>query len=148
MSSSRWVIVADSTRCRIFAQDKRFGPLVELDDLVHPSSRLRDGDSLADRPGRSFDSRGSGRHAMEPPHDPHEEEARRFAREIADRLGEARATNAVEALVLIAEPRFLGYLREHIDDPSRKIIELEIPANLAQADTDTILDKVKETFER
>lgn len=37
----------------------------ELEGLKHPASRAHERDLISDRPGRSFDSFGSGRHAME-----------------------------------------------------------------------------------
>jgi len=138
----RWVIVADSTRCRVFTQELKSGPFEEIDDLVRPSARLREHDRLTDRPGRAFDSAGAGRHAMERSQKARDGEARKFAHEIVERLDDARKENAIDGLVLIAEPQLLGLVREKLTGPLQKLIELEIPANLTSADVETIYARV------
>lgn len=61
-----WVVVADSSSCRLFAAGKPIGPLQELESLVHPEGRMHGRDLVSGQPGRAFDSKGAGRHAMEP----------------------------------------------------------------------------------
>jgi protein required for attachment to host cells len=142
----RWVLVADSTRCRIFAQEEESGPLEEIEDLVHPPSRLREGEHLSDRPGRAFDSAGAGRHAMDRSSDVRDEESGKFAHAIAAHIDKARKMNAVDGLVLFVEPRFLGRLREKLSHQSQQLIESEIATNLTRADTDTIFGRLKEAL--
>jgi protein required for attachment to host cells len=66
---------------------------------------------MADRPGRTFDSAGHGRHAMEPPTDPKRVEQHAFFTEVAERLEAAARGGKFDRLVLVAEPRALGELR-------------------------------------
>jgi protein required for attachment to host cells len=144
----RWILVADSARCRFFEQELEHGPLAEADSLVHPGTRLREQEQFADRQGRSFDSGGAGRHAMERPTSARQEEAAKFAHTIAERVNLARKKGAVDGVVLIMEPRFLGTLRQKLDSHTQKLVELEIPADLTQADADTIRAKFMESMRR
>lgn len=146
MSSKRWIVVGDSSRCRIFSQEKRFGELTYVDELEHAASRLSDADLISDRPGRSFDSAGQGRHAMEPRTEPQTEQAVRFARRIATMLDRGRVENRFESVVLMLEPSFLGILREHLTKGLRPRVESEIAVNLSRASEKSILAKLKDQF--
>jgi protein required for attachment to host cells len=41
-------------------------------------------------------------------------------------LGAARKAGRFTDLVLVAEPRFLGYLREELDRPTRRFVRQEL----------------------
>jgi len=127
-----WVIVADSTRARIFNAESSSADLSETEGLLHPESRLHDRDITADLPGRSFDSKGSGRHAMEPPTDPKQELAIEFARTIARHLEASRVKRDYEQLVIVAAPSFLGLLRDQLNSACRKLVAFELNKNLVQ----------------
>ena len=47
-----WIIVAESSRAKIYSAFDPTMPLVEVDDLVHPQGRLHEGDLIADSPVR------------------------------------------------------------------------------------------------
>ena len=133
-----WVVVASSTRCRIFAQHKHSGPLLQIEELDHPEGRMHGRELASDRPGRSFDSEGQGRHAMGQPVDPHEQERIRFAKTVATRIDEARKQDRFDRLVLVAEPRFLGHLRQGLSPATRQRLTTELQKNLADADPGSI----------
>lgn len=129
-----WVVVASSTRCRIFTQAKHSAPLQQVDELEHPEGRLRRRDLVSDRPGRTFDSAGPGRHAMGQPVNPIEQENIRFAKTVAARIDEGRKREAFDRLVLVADPRFLGLLRHGLTPATRHRLTTEVDKNLADAD--------------
>jgi len=133
-----WVVVASSTRCRIFAQHKHNGPLEELEDLVHPEGRLHERRLASDRPGRTFDRAGEGRHAKGNPVKPQEQENIRFAKDVADKIDAARKRDKFERLVLIAEPGFLGQLRQDLPAATLQRLSAELHKNLVEADPDRI----------
>jgi hypothetical protein len=43
-----WIVSANASRARVFAQSQSAGPLDEISDLVHEESRLRDRDLETD----------------------------------------------------------------------------------------------------
>ena len=124
--SKDWIAVADKSRCRIFSQKGRNGPIEEIATLVSPMTRLKNQDINADRPGAAFDAGGQGRHAMGASVDPVEQEAIRFAKEVAAKLESGRQQGEFDRLYVVAEPRFLGYLRQSIARPLKERIAAEI----------------------
>lgn len=136
--SDVWVVVASSTRCRIFAQNKHSGPLEPVAELEHPAGRLHGRDLVTDRPGRAFDSSGNGRHAMGQTVDPHEQENIRFAKTVAGKIDAARKKERFDRLVLVADPRFLGHLRHGLSSATRQRLTTELQKNLADADPKAI----------
>lgn len=127
---TKWVVVANQSEARVYAQEGPRGELVELNHIANPGGQKMDSQLVSDRPGRSFDIAGEGRHAMEPSTDPKEYEAIRFAKDLARDLDVARARNAFDKLVLVAAPEFLGLLRHELTPPAAKLVEREIDKNL------------------
>jgi protein required for attachment to host cells len=142
--SKDWIAVADKNRCRIFAQSNRNGPIEEIVDLVAPATRLKNQDINTDRHGRGFDSGGLGRHAMSNSVEPVEQEAIRFAKEVAAQLDTGRQQNSFGRLYVIAEPRFLGYLRQNYTRPLKDMIAAEIDKDWTTQTADNIRDRLRE----
>ena len=138
MMETTWIIVAASGHCRCFEAGSRIGPLTEVADLVMPASRLREQELVSDRPGRVFDSFGSGRHAMEPRTPPKEIEGRRFAAEIVGMLEAARQQGRFDRLGIVAAPAFLGMLRDALGSELRKLVAFEIDKDLTRQRPDEI----------
>lgn len=129
-----WIVVADSARALIYTVERPTAPLHLLEALEHPESRSQNQDMDSDRPGRSFDSAGEGRHAMVQSTDPKEYEALRFARELAERLETARNRGELGKLYLVAAPHFLGLLRKALSTPAQHLVVREVAKNLAAHD--------------
>lgn len=130
-AESVWVLVAESARARLFRLQGQ--TLEELEDFTNPRSRTRSRDINADKGGRSFDSAGQGRHAMEKSKDPHRVEVREFAQRLTDRLERGRAAGEFGRLILIAPPLFLGELRHCLGKALQALVRLSISKNLVQA---------------
>ena len=134
-----WVVVADSSRARIFKAETPLGPLHELETLAHPEGRLHTQDLTSDLPGRAFDTTGEGgRHAMEQQVDPKEREALKFARQISEYLEAAQDESKFHKLVIVAAPRFLGHLRQCLSTRLNGLIAHEIDKNLTQQTAEDI----------
>lgn len=142
--SHSWILVADAARARIFSVDSPRASLQALDQLVSPKAKLRDRDFNADRPGRAFDSHGEGRHAMGTHNSPKEQDAIRFANEVVDHLEKGRTANKFDRLILVAEPHFLGLLRQAVKPALKQMITLEINKDLSKANEQTIRDHLPE----
>lgn len=125
-----WIIVADNTRARIFSADTPSSPLQEVDDIVHTEGRLHDREMTSDLPGK-IKSAGAGGHAFEQPTDPKKHEADNFAHRISHYLEEAHNANKFEQILIIAEPSFLGLLRNQLPEPLKKLVCFELDKNLS-----------------
>lgn len=124
--SKIWILAANSGYATLFTADSPTAPLTELLTFDNPEARAKQMDLASDRPGRSFDSHGEGRHAMEVEVDPKKQEQIRFAKLIADRLEQGRVDQAFERLVLVASPMFLGLLRANFGAPLSALVSLEM----------------------
>jgi protein required for attachment to host cells len=126
-----WVVVADAARARLFEvkdnpgaylgseafpsrQPAPRGELEEAETLSNSTARLSDGDVESDRPGSTSDRKGEAMHAYEPPNSVRDVEAKRFAREIVQRLEELRGAGRLERFYLMSAPDFLGKLRDEM----------------------------------
>jgi len=121
-----WILAANGSRATIFRAESPSAPLAEVESLANPDARAKQIDLVSDRPGRTFDSVGAGRHAKAVEVEPKQQEQIRFAKSIAERLEQARLENTFERLVLVAAPAFLGLLRANLGAPLAARVSLEI----------------------
>lgn len=142
-----WILLAHRAGARVL---EHLGPgkgLQPVEEIPHPAGRLKNQDFDADKPGRAFDSHGTGRHAMEREHSPVEQAAMAFARQLADHLDRARATGRYERLVLVAEPRFLGWLREALRPETAQRVIASVDKDLAENDPRTLAERLGKELE-
>jgi protein required for attachment to host cells len=121
-----WVLSANGARASIYAAESPTAPLVEVSSLVHPEVRVKERELTTDRPGRTFDSFGAGRHAKSSEVGPKQTEEIRFAHEVVDKLEQGRVGHVFEKLVVVAGPTFLGHLRDSMSAPLASAVSLEI----------------------
>lgn len=125
-----WVVVADHQRARLFEAEYPHATLREFDDLIHPQSRAHPREMGQDEPGTTHDSHGQGVHGMGTRRSPREQEAIRFAHELAEHLEDARNGHRFDHLVVAAEPDFLGLLRSEMSPQLRAAVTQEIHKEL------------------
>lgn len=106
-----WVLIADGARARVVIND---GPgkgvqQVFEDEFLGVNAPGRD--LASDRPGRTFDSGGQGRHAMEPSSNPKDVEKHHFVEGLGKVLTDGLNKGSFDRLVLVAPPKVLGDLR-------------------------------------
>jgi protein required for attachment to host cells len=145
---SAYVVVADSTCARILRRSvERVAPrLQELERLERPNAHRHPRDLTTDVTGRvkraslhvRFGPRIAGRSGADSDYDPRASEVQRFARQLAARLVRLARSDHIDKLVLIAEPRFLGLLREQLPELVRHVITREVARGLTAAMPQTI----------
>ncbi|MGD8810686.1 MAG: host attachment protein [Gammaproteobacteria bacterium] len=136
-----WIVVADGSKAKVFLDAG--GGKIELKSetaVPHPPSR----DIDADRPGRTFDSGGQGRHAMEPPTDPHEKAEADFLNDLAKDLNAAHEKKAFDQLIVIAPPRALGVLRAAYGKQLAKAVAQEVTHDLTGFETPALETYLKD----
>jgi len=134
---SIWVVVADTSRARIFSAEKSVSPLVEIQDLTHPEARMHDNQLASDEPGRSRNT-VSGSHAYTEETDPKRDAAARFASKVCETLEEGRVAGRFSKLYVVAPPTFLGLLRKCQHNGLRSVIAGEVDKNISTRDPATI----------
>jgi protein required for attachment to host cells len=127
-----WVVVADSAAARLFRASSPTGPLEEFESYAHAEGRAHARDLVSDEPGRSYDSIGVGRHAMEQRVASREQEQDGFAKMTAERVRSARSKGEVTRVFLVAPPEFLGHLRSSLDGETKRLVEGEFGLNVVR----------------
>ena len=132
------IVVADQAEA-IFYDTPSLGTRPEeVARISDPAAHLHDRDFESDRPGRSYESVGGARHAIERENDPRHREAIRFAKRIARRLDDARRRDEYEELIVVAGPPFLGLVRAELSRPTRQRVVHEIRKDLVHSPVEAL----------
>ena len=131
------ILVADNVRARIFTAETPSSPLEEIEALAHAEGRLHDREITSDLPGK-IKGEGNVGHAFEQHTDPKKHEAENFAHRIAQYMEEAHNANKLEQLLIIAEPSFLGLLRNQLPEQIKKLVCFELDKNITTHSVDDI----------
>jgi protein required for attachment to host cells len=127
-NGSTWFLLADGRRARVLIEERRGANLEAPADLAMEISADELYDSQ-DRPPRSFDRVGAGRHAMDRGRSLHEQEETNFLKRVAERIVDADKQKRFDHLVIAAPPRALGILREKLTAVQSRI-RAEMPKDL------------------
>jgi protein required for attachment to host cells len=138
-----WIVVANRSIARIFAR-RRDRSIDELESLVCPEARNKDQSMISDAPGRSHDRKGPARHSMEPHTPVADQVAEGFAATVAEHLQSGLDSHSYRQLVLIADPDFLGHLRDALGHQCREQVAAEHPKNVAREGIDEIIEHLPE----
>ena len=144
---STWILVADSSRARIFVADTP-STIQEIEDFTHAEGRLHEQDMTSDLPGKGAGVAGAGKHAYQDQIGPKEQEAINFAKSIANHLDKAHNANKFERLMIIADPSFLGKLRKQLSDQSQNAICFDLDKNITMHSVDDIRKHLPEHLTR
>ena len=129
-SIETWVLVANASRADIYSRHKKRSPLEVVQSMSEDLAGAKEQELVADAPGRTFDSGGRGRHAMEPEHSEKEHLLSGFAQRIAHVLEAARKADRFSRLIIIAAPAMLGELRHHLDNVTAEHVTAEFDKDL------------------
>lgn len=132
-----WVVVADNCQARIYRVAK-FPKLEEVSFLEHPDSHLHNQDLVSSKPGSSMQKGGAARYSYQPKTEPKSLEAAKFATELCNFLSSSLREGAYNRLYIMAEPSFLGLLRQHMSGDIKKTVIAEIAKELTSRDAATI----------
>ncbi len=120
-----WVVVCDGTKALILENigDEKFPNLQTKNVFEQDNPKTQE--QGTDAPGRSIQSVGSARSAMEQT-DWHEQAERAFLSELVARLDAAVGAGDVKSLVIVAPPRALGVLRQGYSGQVKRALRDEI----------------------
>ncbi|MBL6934747.1 MAG: host attachment protein [Alphaproteobacteria bacterium] len=125
-----WIVVSDGGEARILLNEGPGRGVTEMEGMAFQADHPPNRDINADKPGRAFDSAGTGRHAKEPPSDPHRMEKKKFAGKISKILEAGLRKKNFDRLVLVASPAMLGDLREGLSSQLASLVAAEINKDL------------------
>ena len=143
-TGATWVVVADSSRADFYVRHQRFSPMESAHSLTAPDARAKEHDLSSDAPGRTFDIKGSGRHALEPGQTGKEHLRENFSRQVAGELDAGRIANKYRQLVIGAGPELLGDIRGKLSRATRQLITAEIDKEMTSLDLSAICAEIDE----
>jgi protein required for attachment to host cells len=134
-----WVVVADGTRAVFFLNEGPGKGLIPITgEFRHPAPPTRE--IGTERPGRTYESADSSRHAIEPRVDWHRFEKQHFAGKIAAMLDTAATKKKMDRLVLVAPAKTLGDLRKAIGGQTAALVRTEVAKDLTAMKADEIVE--------
>jgi protein required for attachment to host cells len=120
-----WVVVCDGAKALILENAGDAAALNLKTKEVHAQTDEKTSEQGTDAPGRSINSVGARRSAMEQT-DWHEQDEERFLTDLSKRLNAAVMAGEAKSLVLVAPPRALGLIRQAATPNLRKAVRAEI----------------------
>ena len=121
MANTTWILVANSSVAKLYANSGPKKGLTLVKELAHPESRQKNSELVTDRPGY-MQSAGLGHGARQPQTLPKQNEAHRFALELANELNHGRTTNQVSRIILVAPPAFMGLINLAMDNQTNQMV--------------------------
>ncbi len=141
------IIISDGARARFITLEVPEDPateggarLVEHDDLVNPEADVPARALFSDRAGSAHASPGGAAHALDDHREGHEREmVRRYVRRIVEHAEGFVKAQRANRLMIVAEPRLLGALREQLPHERFRDVEIvEVGENLSRRPLDQI----------
>jgi protein required for attachment to host cells len=146
------VLVADNCRARIFDVASLTGSLIERKTILWLEASLRareiDDDSPISAFNSSADNVGQRKHRTGDESGIKNQESILFANDIVKKLSQSQKTNPFCSLILAAPPKFLGTLKQKLDDNLRDCISFELDKELTQLSADEIRDHLTKILPR
>lgn len=143
-------VVTDAARARLFTLEPvefpevQSGPrLIEREAFVNPEKDLPESELFStSKAGRNRAPQGGPSHGYDDHRSQHTDEyERRFARVVADETMKLAQAHGARQVVLAAQPRMLGFLRQELDTLTRNGIEVrELAKDLSKLSATQVHD--------
>ena len=116
---SQWVLVADGGHARLFGCVSEYVQLQQIMHWSHPHPLTHE--QGTDKPGRTFESATTMKHAYEPKIDWHERQKIDFFKTLSQIIIKAYARKEFKKITLVCPAHLVGSLRDTIHTHSSKI---------------------------
>lgn len=129
---TKWIIVADSNRARLFQTDAGLDELTELTDFLNPAGRMANGELRHDALGQ-FYARGERKQSntAEPNISATEHSDELFSRTITRYLKQSHDSHRYDELSIVAAPDFMGLLRKQLPKQITKCVTRELTKDIS-----------------
>jgi len=158
-----WILSANAGRARIFSESSPNRPLVEVEDMLNSSMRLRMLETISDKiapkaatssahgiggthgPGQAHNAKaGAPNKDYQPAQTPDQHQAEQFARDISRYLVTAHQQGRFQQLLIAASPEFLGTLRACLDPQIVALAAQELNKDYTQLDARELQQRLHE----
>jgi|SRR6185312_7102155 len=146
MDNLTWVIIADSSKARVFAayKAKLLNSSPDVHDLIpvsehhHHNSRKKDSQLTTDKLG------DFGKGTFVEATDPKQHEAELFSHQLAQILLKGHNQHRYRDIILVAPPTFMGLLNKNLTHEIDKLVSLRIEKDYTQAPSKELVTHIVE----
>ncbi|CAG9184752.1 host attachment protein [Cupriavidus pampae] len=142
-----WVLIADEAIARIIAYGKS-RTLEPVEEITDPDAHAEGAEMRRDAYGRRAAGGGQGSTqagaTASAANDQMHQHAEVFAKRVADVLGQAQQQSRMDALIIVAPPRFLGLLRKALPKNAANIVQTELDKDFVHFTNDDIHERLRE----
>jgi protein required for attachment to host cells len=131
---SEWIVVANSSMARLLKRASADEPLVTVEVLQHPQSRMKASELGDDRPGHEASDFSAGGNRFEPRTDARRKEHDKFAHELAAHLERGLVAGAFGSFSLYASNPFLGELKAALSPALQKALHQAVDSDYSSLD--------------
>jgi protein required for attachment to host cells len=142
-SPKYWVLVADGGTAHFIELRRKPAEFHEVQKLVSESQNLPSRELMSDASGRAFHAQGPSGHSKLPRSDAHELAKEVFSKKLVERLGQAANLRAFEHLAIIADPKTLGRLRQHMSKSLSARVTDELNLDLVGLPLDSLEQRIR-----
>jgi protein required for attachment to host cells len=139
-----WIVVADGQRARILVRRRERPGLETIRALESAHAHRKSAELGSSAPGRTQESVGAARHAIEPKLDLHGRDKGEFAAAVAALLDDAATRHEFDSLVVVALPRTAAAIRRAMRDETVRKIERQVARDLTKIADDEIASHLAE----
>lgn len=127
-----WILIGDAAHARVLAVTGTARRLVAVPAMTLQTELPMARELGSERPSRTHDSVGPGRHAVEAKSNPRRVLQRKFAQSIADRLDRSVTAKEFDRLLVVMAPAMLGDLRQCLSKAVLDRVVAEVAKDLVK----------------
>jgi protein required for attachment to host cells len=127
-----WILIADGGCARVLTRSGPEHHLSVVPGLSFEADLPANREIGTDRPGRSHESHGTARHAIEPHVDQHAQLKRKFVAGVLNTLAARHTEGAFDQLIIVAPPPILGMIRPELQGRLRNVTVREVDKDLTK----------------
>lgn len=133
-----WIVVADSSACKIYEYDFHPEKMRLIKEFKHPENQLKDIDLAMDKCGSNRHNAGCGNFEAS---DPKKNNIDAFSRQIANALDDFRKSQN-HHFILISPPKMSGRIQQHLNKHVKRLMDLNIRKDLIHYNDTQLLQYV------
>lgn len=142
-----WYVVANRAGAVIY-KDNDQHQFDYVYRFTNSKARKKESELDSDRPGKGASSASKNvRHSLDKHNNKHEVVAVKFSKKIAEALSKGAQEKRFDELVLVAEPHFLGLLRDQVPLRLRPLIKYEVHHEYLQGSQKKLRERILKAIE-
>lgn len=139
------VVLANDGQARILENEAHGKGLVENEKLA-PALVAETEAERRDRRGRSNAAPGMARHAFDLPRTEQEHDEIEFAKTVVAKAEQRFVDGGFDRVVLVAAPKTLGMLRDHLPKVLKDALVADVPKDLLKKRPDEVVKLLEDTI--